>query len=177
MQDYERLINHFFEHFNITFKVPVIEKKTVLSTEGFSISYCLKKEPVSSVVKFFFLENDLMLKSTIIFQDHNQMKFGSSDIYDKINIGLKCIDYLNRKKIKNFSNIIKITAEMDKTQLINFTSFSNTILMYISLVKTARFEIIDKVEDLVNIDLEQLNIDSNNINLNDKLDLLGMICI
>ena len=161
MQDYEIIINYFFHHFNITFKVPTIQKKTIISTDFYSISYCLNEDPISyanPIIRFCFLKTDLMLKSTIVFDYNNQIEFDSSHLYDKIKLGLKCIDYLNRKSV-------------------NFTDFSNTLLISTSPVKTTRFEIINKVEDLVNIELETLNVDADNINLNDKLDLLGMILI
>lgn len=180
MQDYEIIINYFFHHFNITFKVPTIQKKTIISTDFYSISYCLNEDPISyanPIIRFCFLKTDLMLKSTIVFDYNNQIEFDSSHLYDKIKLGLKCIDYLNRKNIRNYSNIIRMKAHINKTKSVNFTDFSNTLLISTSPVKTTRFEIINKVEDLVNIELETLNVDADNINLNDKLDLLGMILI
>lgn len=180
MQEYERIINYFFHHFNITFKVPTIEKKTIISTDCYSIDYCLNKEPISysnPIIRFCFFESDLMLKSAIVFNYTNQIQFDNSHLYDKIKLGLKCIEYLNRKNIRNYSNIIKITAHMNKTKLVDFTDFSNTLLISTSPVKVTRFEIINKVEDLVNIELDELNVDADNISLNDKLDLLGMVLI
>ena len=83
----------------------------------------------------------------------------------------------NRKNIKNYSNSIKVEAQMNKTKSVDFTDFSNTLLISTSPFRKTRFEIINKVEDLVNIELEELNVDADNISLNDKLDLLGMVLI
>lgn len=186
MQDYERLINHFFYHFNITIIAKLKEQSHRLSPNYYSVSYRVENTANSSnnglVVRFSFYETDDLLTANIScsYEDSSRsaLQFDGAVFKDEIALGLKCMDFLDREQIRHYSPLLETSAVMDKvSRKISFNSFNHTLNVYTSRLKTERLELLSHVNKLLDIQLKNLEIETKNVSLNDKLDLLAMVMI
>lgn len=186
MENYKYLINNFFSYFNITITDKLKEQKNILSPHCYSISYrvanVLRSRNNGLVLRFSFDENNTHLKSSIScsYDDSSLavLKLDGAILRDEIALGLNCMAFLDRQKIRHYCPLIEILAVMDKTS--NKTSFnilSHTINIYISNDKTDRVNLLSHVNNLIERELSILDIDTKNIELKDKLDLLAMVRI
>lgn len=186
MQDYERLINQFFYQFNITIIDKLKEHKNTISPECYSVTYRLwhaaKSEDNGLVVRFSFNDNDNVLKAHISCSYANEalaaLRFDGAVFKDELALGLKCIDFLDRQKINHSYGLIELSASIHKdSRKIVFGQITHSIKLYRHSCKTECVDLIVRVNHLVDIELENLEIETNGVFLNDKLDLLGMVVI
>lgn len=186
MTHYEQLIQYFFQHFNITITDKLKEQKNILSPYCYSVTYrvenFLKSRNNGLVIRFSFDENESILKSSIScsYDDSavDVLQFDGAILKEQIALGLKCMGFLDREKIRHYCPLIEISAVMDKsTKKTSFNIFSHTINIFINQKQTERVNLLFRVNQLIEIELNKLSIDTNNIDLNDKLDLLAMVRI
>ena len=186
MQDYERLINHFFHYFNVTIAAKLKEQKHTLSPNYYSVSYRSENTPQSSnnglVIRLSFQETFDIIKSTISCSYESGVRSAlqcdGSVFKEQLALGAKCIDFLNREQIRHYSPLVETTAIMDKrSKKISFNEFYHTLNIYTTRLKTDRLNLFDHVNKLVDIQLKILDIEIKNVDLSDKLDLLAMVKI
>jgi hypothetical protein len=186
MPDYEQLIQHFFRHFNITITDKIKEQKNILSPHCYSVTYrvenFLKSRNNGLIIRFSFDEHDTILKSNIScsYEDSavDVLQFDGAVLRDQIALGLKCMGFLDSEKIRHYCPLIEISAVMDKlTKKTSFKIFSHTINIFINRNQTERVNLLFRVNQLIDLQLNKLAIDTRDIDLNDKLDLLAMVKI
>lgn len=186
MTDYERLINHFFYHFNITITGKFKEHKNILSPHCYSVTYRLINASQSMsnglIIRFSFDENDTTLKANVSCSYGNNvvdvLQFDGAILKDEIALGLKCMDFLDREQIRHYCPLIEMNVFMDKTtRKIVFDKFQHTLNIYMDRASSERLDLIIHVSKLLDKELKNLEIDTKNIDLNDKLDLLSMVRI
>lgn len=186
MQDYERLINQFFYQFNITIIDKLKEHKNTMSPEFYSVTYRLwnaaNSENNGLVIRFSFNETETNLKANISCSYENDalnaLCFDGAVFKDELTLGLKCIAFLDKKNISCSGGFLDVSASLHKpSRKIVFGSLSHTIKLYLYHSKTERVDLMIKVNNLVDIELNNLEIETNGISLNDKLDLLAMVFI
>lgn len=186
MIDYEQLIQHFFQHFNITITDKLKEQKNILSPHCYSVTYrvdnFLKSRNNGLVIRFSFDENETILKSSIScsYEDSavDVLQFDGAVLKDQIALGLKCMEFFDREQIRHYCPLIEISAVMDKsTKKTSFDIFSHTINIFINRAQTERVNLLFRANQLIDLELNKLGIDTKNIDLNDKMDLLAMVRI
>lgn len=182
MQDYERMINHFFHHFNVTIISPYQEKKHYKTDDTYSISYILKKHPleghVLDLMKFNVEEYDNRVVMSITYSYGTAGKFGLSFdgnlLKEKMAVGIKCLSYLDSKKIMHYCPTIKIKMSMNTTtKKIKIKEFYQC-LSILSNYSYVMVFLEDLVTEMVDAEFKTLNEDVSNVSLIDKLDLLAM---
>lgn len=186
MLDYERLINHFFYNFNITIVAKIKEQSHRLSPNCYSVSYRVENTANSNnnglVVRFSFSETDDLLKANISYSyedsSRSALQLDGAVLKDEIALGLKCINFLDREQIRHYFPLLETSAVMDKvSRKISFLGFNHTLNVYTSRLKTERLDLLLYVNKLIDIQLKSLVIETKNVSLNDKLDLLAMVMI
>lgn len=186
MENYKYLINNFFSYFDITIADKLKEQKNILSPHFYSISYrvenVLRSRNNGLVIRFSFDENNTHLKSSISCSYEDSalavLKLDGAILREQIALGLNCMAFLDRQKIRHYCPLIEISAIMDKTsKKTSFNISSHTINIYISNDKTDRVNLLSHVNNLIEKELSGLDIDTRNLELKDKLDLLAMVRI
>lgn len=186
MQNYERLINHFFYHFNITIISKLKEHKNTITSTLYSVSYrvgnAANLENNGLVVRFSFNETDEVLSCVVTCsydQDSlNALRFDGNVFKDELTLGLKCIDFLKNQKITYSYGLLDLSATMNKkSKEIVFERFTHTINIYIKRLQKEKVNLLVRVNKLLDMELNDLEIETKNIGLNDKLDLLAMVRI
>jgi hypothetical protein len=182
MQDYERMINYFFHHLNATVTSPYTEKKNYRTDDDFSISYILKKHPVENhdlgLVRFDVEEYENKMIVHVSYSYDTSGKFGldfdKGQLKDMLDIGIKCLSYLDNKKTRRYCPVIHIIMSMDiKTKKISIENCFQT-LNILSNYSTITVFLEEHVTKLVDTEFRRLNEDITNVSLIDKLDLLAM---
>jgi hypothetical protein len=183
MLDYERLINSFFYNFNITIITKLEEKKLTISPECYSITYRNDGQANNGlVVRFSFIETDNLLKADIncsYSKDAlNSLRFDGTIFKNELALGLKCIKFLEHDKIAHSYEFINVSATLNKASgKIVFGDFKHTAYMSLTQFRTKQSDLVLHVSKLVDSRLNALNMETKNVSLNDKLDLMAMIHI
>lgn len=186
MQDYERLINQFFYQFNITIIEKLKENKNTISPNCYSVTYRLwnssKSEDNGLVFRFSFNETDDVLKANICCsyapQALTALRFDGAVFKDELALGLKCIAFLDSQKLIRSYGLIALYASMHKTSReIVFGHLTHSVKLYVNRFKTELVDLMVRVNQLIDIELNNLEIETNGVSLNNKLDLLAMVVI
>lgn len=182
MQDYERMINYFFHHLNVTITSHYTAKKNYRTDDDFSISYILKKHPVENhdlgLIRFDVEEYDNKMIVHVSYSYNTSGKFGftfhKGKLKDMLDIGIKCLSYLDNKKTRRYCPVIHISMSMDRsTKKISIENCFQT-LNILSNYSTFTVFLEEHVTKLVDAEFKCLNEDITNVSLIDKLDLLAM---
>lgn len=182
MQDYEKMINYFFHHLNATITSPYTEKKNYRTDDDFSISYILKKHPVENhdlgLVRFDVEEHDNKMIVHVSYSYDTSGKFGltfhKGKLKDMLDIGMKCLAYLDNKKTRRYCPVIHTSMSMDRTtKKISIDNCFQTLNILLNYSPHTVF-LEEHVTTLVDAEFRRLNEDITNVSLIDKLDLLAM---
>jgi len=186
MQDYERLINQFFYQFNITIIEKLKEGKNTISPNCYSVTYRLwnstKSEDNGLVMRVSFNETDDVLKANICCSYAPEalaaLRFDGTVFKDELALGLKCIAFLDSRKIIRSYGLLEVSARMHKaSKKIVFGDLTHSIKLYVNRTKTELVDLVVRTNQLIDIELNNLDIETNGVSLNDKLDLLAMVNI
>lgn len=186
MQDYERLINQFFYQFNITIIEKLKENKNTISPNCYSVTYRLwnssKSEDNGLVVRFSFNETDDVLKADICCSYAPEalasLRFDGVVFKDDLALGLKCIAFLDKLQLIRSYGLLELSASLHKaSRKIVFGELTHSVKLYVNRTKKELVDLMVLTNQLIDIELNDLDIETNGVSLNDKLDLLAMVII
>lgn len=188
MQDYERLINHFFSYCNVTITARYIEQKIQKSTSEYSILYILRTHPVEgydkNLVKFNFKEDDKSITMSVNYvydmKDKHGLSVDGSLLKEQMNFGRKSMLFFENMNIKHYCPIMCVDFFFDKkSKEISFLSFYQTINIFnINKSYSSSYVDLEKtMDELTDQELILLHEDPTGMSLDDKLCLLAMVTI
>jgi hypothetical protein len=185
MQNYQKMIQHFFEYCQVKITEPYIENSKPKSATEYSVLYTLKEHPIpghnKSLIDFNFKEDDtsISLIANYVYSGDGK-KYGfcidSKLLKEKAELGKKCMVFFKTMSIMHYCPVMTLIFKMDKrTKEIEWLDCYQSINIIINMrYSEDSVNLENYVNEMIEKEFEVLNEDPSGMGLSDKLDLFHM---